>query len=179
MTLRSKNTVSEHDTRSKNTVSEHDTPIQEYCVGTWHSDPIIPCRNVTLRSHNTVSERDTPIQLSHYFISANLLYSRRHFNREGSRLEIQHSHNFRSITNHTIKTYNHTIKYIGDFTISLNTYQSLFRVYLSNRINHNLPPPKNRSQATTSSTLFLSLLPPNSCNLSSIDIYMRCKLTIP
>ena len=91
------------------------------------------CRNVTLRSHNTVSERDTPIQLSHYFISSSLLYSRRHFNREGSRLEIQQSHNFRPTTNHTIKTYNHTIKYIGDFTISLNTYQSLFRVYLSNR----------------------------------------------
>ena len=91
------------------------------------------CRNVTLRSHNTVSERDTLIQLSHYFISASLLYSRRHFNREGSRLEIQHSHNFRPTTNHTIKTYNHTIKYIGDFTISLNTYQSLFRVYISNK----------------------------------------------
>ena len=91
------------------------------------------CRNVTLRSHNTVSERDTPIQLSHYFISSSLLYSRRHLNREVSRLEIQQSHNFRPTTNHTIKTYNHTIKYIGDFTISLNTYQSLFRVYLSNR----------------------------------------------
>ena len=93
----------------------------------------IPCRNVTLRSLNIVSERDTPIQLSHYFISASLLYLRRHFNREGSRLEIQHSHNFRPTTNHTIKTYNHTIKYIGDFTISLNTYQSLFRVHISNR----------------------------------------------
>ena len=93
----------------------------------------ISCRHVTLRSHNTVSERDTPIQLSHYFISSSLLYSRRPFNREGSRLEIQQSHNFRPTTNHTIKTYNHTIKYIGDFTISLNTYQSLFRVYLSNR----------------------------------------------
>ena len=91
------------------------------------------CWNVTLRSHNTVSERDTPIQLSHYFISASLLYSRRHFNREGSRLEIQHSHNFRPTTNHTIKIYNHTINYIRDFTISLNTYQSLFTVYLSNR----------------------------------------------
>ena len=93
----------------------------------------IPCRNMTLWSNNTVSERDTLIQLSHYFISSSLLYSRRHFNKEGSRLEIQHSHNFRPTTNHTIKTYNHTIKYIGDFTISLNTYQSLFRVYLSNR----------------------------------------------
>ena len=93
----------------------------------------IPCRNVTLRSHNTVSERDTPIQFSHYFISASILYSRRHFNREGLRLEIQQSNNFRPTTNHSIKTYNHTIKYIGDSTISLNTYQSLFRVYLSNR----------------------------------------------
>ena len=55
----------------------------------------IPCRNVTRQSHNIVSKRDTPIQLSHYFISASLLYSRRHFNREGSRLEIQKSHNFR------------------------------------------------------------------------------------
>ena len=91
------------------------------------------CRMVTLRSHNTMSKRDAPIQLSHYFISASLFYSRRHFNREGSRLEIQHSHNFRPTTNHTIKTYNHTIKYIGDFTISLNPYQSLFRVYLSNK----------------------------------------------
>ena len=27
--------------RSKNTVSKRDTPIQEYRVGTWHSDPII------------------------------------------------------------------------------------------------------------------------------------------
>ena len=60
----------------------------------------IPCRNVTLQSHNIVSKRDTPIQLSHYFISASLLYSRRHFNREGSRLEIQHSHNFRPTTSH-------------------------------------------------------------------------------
>ena len=93
----------------------------------------IPWRNVTLRSHNTVSERDTPIQLIHYFISSSILYSRRHFNREGSRLEIQQSHNFRQTTNHTTKTYNHTIKYIWYFTISLNTYQSLFRVYLSNR----------------------------------------------
>ena len=93
----------------------------------------ISCRNVTLRSYNTVSERDTPIQLSHYFISSSFLYSRLHFNRKGSRLEIQQSHNFCPTTNHTIKIYNHTIKYIGDITISLNTYQSLFRVYLSNR----------------------------------------------
>ena len=93
----------------------------------------IPCRNVTLRSHNIVSKHDNPIQLSHYFISSTLLYSRRHFNREGSILEIQQSHNFRPTTNHTIKTYNHTIKYIGDSTISLNTYQSLYRVYLSHR----------------------------------------------
>ena len=93
----------------------------------------ILCRNFTIRSHNTVSECDTPIQLSHYFISSSFIYSRHHFNREGSRLEIRHSHNFRPTTNHTIKTYNHTIKYIGDFTISLNTYQSLLRVYLSNR----------------------------------------------
>ena len=93
----------------------------------------IPCRNVTLQSNNTVSERDTLIQLSYYFISSSLLYSRRHFTREGSRLEIQQSHNFRPTTNHTIKTYNHTIKYIGNFTISLNTYRSLFRVYLSHR----------------------------------------------
>ena len=66
-------------------VSERDTLIQKYHVGTWHSDPRIPCwnvtlrsnytmsehdnqikkipcQNVTLRSKNTVSERDTPIQ---------------------------------------------------------------------------------------------------------------------
>ena len=43
-------------------MSERDTPIQEYRVRTWHSDPRISCRNVTLRSKNTVSERDTPIQ---------------------------------------------------------------------------------------------------------------------
>ena len=43
-------------------VSERDTPIQKYRVGTWHSDPRIPYRNVTLRSKNTVSERDTSIQ---------------------------------------------------------------------------------------------------------------------
>ena len=48
--------------RSKNTVSERDTPIQEYRIGTWHSDLKKLCRNVTLRSKNTVSERDTPIQ---------------------------------------------------------------------------------------------------------------------
>ena len=48
--------------RSKNTVSERDTPIQEYRIGTLHSDPRIPCRNVTLQSKNTMSERDTPIQ---------------------------------------------------------------------------------------------------------------------
>ena len=48
--------------RSKNTVSEHDTPIKEYRVRTWHSDPKIPYRNVTLRSKNIVSERDTSIQ---------------------------------------------------------------------------------------------------------------------
>ena len=43
-------------------VSERDTPIQEYSDGMWHSDPRIPCRNVTLRSNNIVSERDTLIQ---------------------------------------------------------------------------------------------------------------------
>ena len=63
----------------------------------------ISCRNVTLRSHNTVSERDTPIQLSHYFIPESLIYSRLHFNREGSRLEIQQSPYIRRTTNHTIK----------------------------------------------------------------------------
>ena len=93
----------------------------------------ISCRNMTLRSHNIVSKRDTPIQLSHSFVSSSVLYSRRYFNREGLRLEIQQSNNFRPTTNHSIKTYNHTIKYIGDFTISLNTYQSLFWVYLSHR----------------------------------------------
>ena len=46
-------------------MSERDTPIQEYLVGTWHSNPKIPCRNVTLRSKNIVSERDTPIQEYH------------------------------------------------------------------------------------------------------------------
>ena len=119
-----------------------------------------------------MSERDTPIQLSHYFISASLLYSRRHFNREGSRLEIQQSHNFRPTTNHTIKTYNHTIKYIGDFTISLNTYQSLFRIYLSNRNNHNLPPPKNQIQASSNTFHFLNAFEP----FQSINyIYIICK----
>ena len=54
--------LSERELWSKNAVSECDTPIQEYHVGTWHFDPRIPCRNVTLRSKNTVSERDTPIQ---------------------------------------------------------------------------------------------------------------------
>ena len=67
----------------------------------------IPCRNVTRQSHNTVQNCDTPIQLSHHFISSSLFYSRRHFNRKDSRLEIQQSHNFRPTTNHTIKTYNH------------------------------------------------------------------------
>ena len=43
-------------------VSERDTPIQECRVGTWHSDPRISCRNVTLRSKNTVLECDTLIQ---------------------------------------------------------------------------------------------------------------------
>ena len=79
----------------------HSDPI--YRVGVWHSDPIIPCRNVTLWSNNIVSECDTPIQLPYYFISSSLLYSRRHFNREGSRLENQQSHNFSPTTNHTIK----------------------------------------------------------------------------
>ena len=133
---------------------------------------------MALQSHNIVSERDTPIKLSHYFISSSLFYSRRHFNREGSRLEFQHSHNFRPTTNHTIKTYNHTIKYIGDSTISLNTYQSLFRVYLSNR---NKPYPTSTeepSQATTSPTFFLSLLLTNPSNLSSI-YHTRCKFTRP
>lgn len=41
---------------------KRDIPIQEYRVGTWHSDLKISCRNVTLWSKNTVSERDTPIQ---------------------------------------------------------------------------------------------------------------------
>uniref|UniRef100_A0A0V0HHW1 Putative ovule protein n=1 Tax=Solanum chacoense TaxID=4108 RepID=A0A0V0HHW1_SOLCH len=43
---------------------------------------------------------------------------------------------------------NHTTKYIKKFTISLNDYQSLLRVYLSHRINPNLPPPRNRSRAS-------------------------------
>ena len=48
--------------QSNYTVSERDTPIQEYRIGTWHSDSIIPYRNVILRSNYTVSKSDTPIQ---------------------------------------------------------------------------------------------------------------------
>ena len=107
-------------------------PLMLLCRNVTHRSHI-SCRNMTLRSHNIVSKRDTPIQLSHSFVSSSVLYSRRYFNREGLRLEIQQSNNFRPTTNHSIKTYNHTIKYIGDFTISLNTYRSLFRVYLSHR----------------------------------------------
>ena len=43
-------------------VSECDTLIQKYRVGTWQSDPRIPCRSMTHRSKNTMSECDTPIQ---------------------------------------------------------------------------------------------------------------------
>ena len=113
--------------RSKNNVSECDTPIQEYCVGTWHSDPRIPCRNVTFRSKNIVSEHDTPIQeysvatwhsdpiisliyhlISPIFsfvnnISSSLLYSRHFFDRDGLRLYISRSRDFRPITKHTTK----------------------------------------------------------------------------
>ena len=43
-------------------VSERDTPIQFYRVGMRHSDPIVECRNVTLRYKNNMSEPDTLIQ---------------------------------------------------------------------------------------------------------------------
>ena len=130
------------------------------------------CRNVTLRSHNTMSKRDAPIQLSHYFISASLFYSRRHFNREGSRLEIRHSHNFRPTTSHTIK-------YIEDFTISLNTYRSLFKVYLSNR-NKTITYLHRKTEVKQ---LLLQCLSFPYC-LRTLPIYqvyicIRCKLTIP
>ena len=49
--------------RSNYIVLGRDTPIQLYCVKTWHSDPIIPCWNVTLWFNYTLSECDTPIQL--------------------------------------------------------------------------------------------------------------------
>ena len=116
--------------RSKNTVSKRDTPIQEYRVGTWHSDPRILCQNVTLRSYNNISLSFNITTLPFVNnISLSLLYSRHHFNRDGLRLYIPRSRDFRPITKHTTKPHNHTIKYIENFTISSNAYQSLFRVY--------------------------------------------------
>ena len=62
-------------------------------------------------------------------ISSSLLYSRNYFDRDGLRIYISLSKDFRSITKHTTKPHNHPIKYIENFTISLNAYQSLLRVY--------------------------------------------------
>ena len=161
-------------------VSEHDTLIQEYRVGTWHSDPRIPCQNVTFRSKNIASERDTPIQdiISLSFsittfpfvnnISSRLLYSRHYFDRDGLRLYISRSRDFRPITKHTTKPHNQVhIKLRNIIQCISVTIKSL----LSNNINHNLPPPKNRSQATTSPMLFLSLLPPNPPTIKYIYIH--------
>ena len=116
--------------RSKNTVSEYDTPIQEYRVGTWNSDPKISCRNMTLRSNNTINLSFNITTFSFINnISSSLLYSRHYFDRDGLRLYILRSRDFRPITKHTTKPHNHTIKYIENFTISFNAYQSLLRVY--------------------------------------------------
>ena len=121
VTLRSPNTCRNVTLRSNITVSERDTLIQYYRVETWHSDPILPCRKVTLRS----------IYLIILFYQV-FFMSRRHLNREDLRLKIQQSHHS-DHHNYTITTYKHTIKHIEDFTIPPNTYQSLFRVYLSHR----------------------------------------------
>ena len=129
----------------------------------------IPCQNVTLRSHNIVSERDTPIQLSHYFISASLLYSRRHFNRESSRLEIQHSHNFRQPQT----TQSNTQETLQYHSIHINRYlEFIYQI----EINHNLPPPKNRSQVSSNTFYFLntSLTFP----IYLVYIFIQCQLTI-
>ena len=116
--------------RSKNTVLERDTPIRKYHVRTWHSDPKISCRNVTLRSNNTINLSFNITTFSFINnISSSLLYSRHYFDRDGLRLYISRSRDFRPITKHTTKPHNHTIKYIENFTISFNAYKSLLRVY--------------------------------------------------
>ena len=116
--------------RSKNTVSERDTPIQEYRVGTRHSDPRILCRNVTLRSYNIISLSFSITTFPFVNnISSSLLYSRHYFDRDDLRLYIPRSQDFRPITKHTTKPHNHTIKYIENFIISFNACHSLLRVY--------------------------------------------------
>ena len=108
-------------------VSERDTPIQEYRVGTWHSDQRIPCWNVTLRSNNIINLSFNITNFSFVNnISSSLLYSRHYFDRGDLRLYIPRSRDFKPITKKARPS--HTIKYIENFTISFNAYQSLLRV---------------------------------------------------
>ena len=86
----------------------------------------------TRSPNTTVLERDTQSIYQIIFVHQALFISRRYLNREDLRLKIQKSHHSEN-HNYTITTYKHTIKHIEDFTVSPNTYRSLFRVYLSHR----------------------------------------------
>ena len=111
-------------------VSERETSIQEYHVRTWHYDQRIPSLIVTLRSNNTINLSFNITTFTFVSnISSSLLYSNHFFDRDGIRLYIPRSRDFRPITKHTTKPHNHTIKYIENFTTSFNAYQSLLRVY--------------------------------------------------
>ena len=113
--------------------------IQDYfslllsCRNVTLRSPNTTCRNVTLWSPNTTC-RNVTLRSIYLIILVHQAFfmSRRHLNREDLRLKIQQSHHS-DHHNYTITTYKHTIKHIEDFTIPPNTYQSLFRVYLSHR----------------------------------------------
>ena len=153
--------------RSKNTVSECDTPIQEYrvgtwhsdpripcvCVGTWHSDPRIPCRNVTLRSNYTINLSfiitafNSLLYYFHqaFFIQGITSIDRiREYKFYGLRISDQSQ-------NQIIQSHSQVHRELHNIIQGISiTFKSL----LSNSINHNLPPLMNRSQVSYFSNTF-------------------------
>ena len=142
--------------------------IQLYCVGTWNSDPIIPCRNVTLRSSCTInllfiiSTFDSLIIFHQASLFKALLWYRGFKNRNFTVSGFQINHKIHNQAtqpqNQVHRKLHNIIQYISIAIKSL----------VSNSIKHNLPPPKNRSEPTTSPMFFLSSMLPNLSNLASV-----------
>ena len=94
-----------------------------------------------------MSERDTRSIYLIILVHQAFFMSRRHLNREDLRLKIQQSHHS-DHHNCTITIYKHTIKHIETlqyYPIRIDRYlEFIYHI----EINHNLPPPKNRDQAS-------------------------------
>ena len=141
---------------------------------------------MTLRSNNTMPARGirSNISLIYHLLSplfnSSTIFHQTFFMQGITSIERVQDYKFHGLRisdqSQTTQPHNHTIKYIENFTVSFNEYQSLLRVYLSSRINHNLPPPKNRNQASYLSNAYpvLNVSEP----FSSIKyIFIICKLT--